>query len=896
MRKKKITRCMILFLALMTGMFLMGAGQAFAGVGGSDVPTVPSPLDVGQTGIPFSFTITNQSTTPNNVHDVEVTSVNAIFFTTTCGSSLTPGIPCLAGDQEAANTIVINPLTATGSAGTACAGITFSVAATANPNEYVFTPVSSVILGPSSTGGAAATCTVDFTVDVLAAPVNDSSADAGLQTSQLARADLRDVTTNEHGSAAGSSTVTVQSHCLHVEKICTDAPTCDGDIGVSVTATNCGLEGLTGLTVTDDQSGALTCGSTDLAPGASTTCTGSYTGTQGQDSTDTITASATSADSQQIVTPDETSILSATCSTPPAPTISISKTCLDATSCIAGGIDFTITVTNGAVAGIATLTDASCDTPISEAIPLAADEVVTRTCHITGTAGSTVTNTLASVTIEANGCSATDTAGPVSCSIPSCPCQIQITKTVAPDDGSSGGTACDGVPDAPFVESVTVQQTDCVVYNICVTNSCTDPDCQTIDASGVTVSDDHLGIVSENFGILAPGDVTCKLVASEITVPVTACPNGVCVCQDVEGTNTAVVSSAVCEVSQTNACDETGSICEDTANVACVTEVGCRMTGGHNNSVSSVDAEYDGNGKSYTTGGQIGAPTNVGCCNEPPTSRGHNSDCPWGEWEHNHHGGSDDTGSVANGSFAFHSGTASAPDSAFIQDIICADEGWCVQARPAPVKQIFWEGTGVFHNTKGKKNMDVPLPYFAACGTDNQPVPWSNKVDGTLHYYRAHVGDFGEPAGINQKPLDGTCGWSDTCDLGSDGVGPGGVSISGCELVDGYCPFAPAPVNDKFTALHPLCTAQDCGCDTANDPSCKTNKNGCPDWYEIEIHCTADPTSPVAYKVAHFITEGNFQLHPAVGSSCQPCGDGICQAEYDENCLSCPQDCGECPL
>src|SRR5439155_5285713 len=46
---------------------------------------------------------------------------------------------------------------------------------------------------------------------------------------------------------------------------------------------------------------------------------------------------------------------------------------------------------------------------------------------------------------------------------PPLPCKVIITKTVAPDDGTGGGTACDGVADGPFVENVTVDQTSCVV-------------------------------------------------------------------------------------------------------------------------------------------------------------------------------------------------------------------------------------------------------------------------------------------------------------------------------------------------------------------------------------------------------------------------------------------------
>jgi hypothetical protein len=325
------------------------------------------------------------------------------------------------------------------------------------------------------------------------------------------------------------------------------------------------------------------------------------------------------------------------------------------------------------------------------------------------------------------------------------------------------------------------------------------------------------------------------------------------------------------------------------------------MTGGHNFDV--VDAEFDENGKVYTTGGQIGAPNETGCCDLPPKGKcvnglctgglnggktcttndncpndaGRNSHCPWGDWEHNHHSGPDDSGSLKGGSFAFHSGTAAAPNEAFIKSVQCADPGWCVQARPAPFKQIFWEGTGVFHNEKGPKGTDLPLPRFENCGA-NQPVVWSNKPGPyTLHYYKAHVSDFGEPAGRFQKPV-GACKMDESCtNLEPNGA----VEISNCALGD-VC-LIDAVADPVKTALHPLCLAQTC--------------SECPDAYEIEIHCTADPASPVAYRVSHFIREGNFQLHPPVGDSCNPsCGDGVCDPGVTgtaETCQSCPSDC--CP-
>ncbi len=486
------------------------------------------------------------------------------------------------------------------------------------------------------------------------------------------------------------------------------------------------------------------------------------------------------------------------------------------------------------------------------------------------------------------------------CTPPPPPCSVIIAKTVAPDDGTGGGTACDGTADGPFVESVTVDQTTCVVYQICVTNTGS----QVLNSNGVKVSDPVLGTVNLDFGTIAVGaPPVCKLAPGVFTAP--NCTGGnpagtSCLCSEVAGVNTATITSAICQGTNDNACDQQNSDCSDTANVACLGPGSCRMTGGHNYDV--VDAEFDENGKVYTTGGQIGAPNETGCCDLPPKGKcvagkctgglnggdscatnddcpndpGRNSHCPWGDWEHNHHSGPDDSGSVKGGSFAFHSGTAASPDAAFIKSVLCADPGWCVQARPAPFKQIFWEGTGVFHNEKGPKGKDVPIPIFGACGA-NQPVPWSNRTNGTLHYYKAHVGDFGEPAGIFQKPSS-ACKMDESCTSTEPN---GAVEISNCELGD-VC-LIDSVTDPVKTALHPLCLAQTC--------------SECADTYEIEIHCTEDPSSPVAYRVSHYIREGNFQLHPPVGDSCNPsCGDLVCDPGVTgtaETCESCPADC--CP-
>jgi len=99
-----------------------------------------------------------------------------------------------------------------------------------------------------------------------------------------------------------------------------------------------------------------------------------------------------------------------------------------------------------------------------------------------------------------------------------------------------------------------------------------------LNSNGVLVSDTHLGIVTLDFGSLAPGQEVCKTVPSETATECTG-PGGTCVCERVEGENTAVVYSAVCEDTLDPACLEPGSDCDDTATVECLREGICRTPG-----------------------------------------------------------------------------------------------------------------------------------------------------------------------------------------------------------------------------------------------------------------------------------------------------------------------------
>ncbi len=288
-------------------------------------------------------------------------------------------------------------------------------------------------------------------------------------------------------------------------------------------------------------------------------------------------------------------------------------------------------------------------------------------------------------------------------------------------------------------------------------------------------------------------------------------------------------------------CDDGNNINGDGCSATCTTELfgGCRMTGGHNTVApdgsyyvvpggSEVIRSVVSSGKKatttttefkYTVGGQIGAPQ-AGCCTPGVDCAPGNGG--YGEWEHSHH---------ENGilKFSFHAGTHSAPPDSYIQCITCTDPGWCVQARCAPFKQIFWEGTGVFQNPNQKSDSPFTL---SGCTID----PNAGKTH-SLHYYQAHVGDFGEPGNTGkQKTWDpNVCHWTS-----------GGVEVENTVLMTPQPPVPDPKFGDK------------------GGQSC----DACPDWYEIEVHCTANPSSPIIYRAAGYLTGGNHQIHPEVGQQC----------------------------
>jgi hypothetical protein len=267
--------------------------------------------------------------------------------------------------------------------------------------------------------------------------------------------------------------------------------------------------------------------------------------------------------------------------------------------------------------------------------------------------------------------------------------------------------------------------------------------------------------------------------------------------------------------------------------------ISCRMTGG------GVDTNYNwdhtlangqmvtnGAGKlpagidRYTFGGQVGAPT----ASQPQ---------PYGEWEHHQQLG-------PSGSFDFHAGTASAPAGTRVVDVRCSDPGFCNPARPAPAKQLDWDGIGTFSNLGTGKN----APHFQIANANVIPEPSgkSTKVF-TYHWIQVNVDDMGERGGMNNGAPDPTM---------CPGRGFGEKSAG---------PFVPDPVNQPGTIV--------------NLPETLLGNCGCPDFYRITIFNGVasnavkylpdgriDPTSldrsNVIYEVYGYVDGGNLQIHPPI--------------------------------
>lgn len=189
-------------LVLAAGGLVLAAPGASAAIVLEVIPTFPDPVAVGQMNVAATLSITNMSTS----------STGGVFLSTTtlvpaCGTiDSTGSCPMIFRDPG----VFQLSDTGFGATGTACAGMTFTIA-TIEPTtgRVEFNPSSVVMLGPP--GSPTATCRIDFTFDVLKLPTRDATAATGISTFQLGFTRSSDGTTVGSGSGADETQVLPQA-------------------------------------------------------------------------------------------------------------------------------------------------------------------------------------------------------------------------------------------------------------------------------------------------------------------------------------------------------------------------------------------------------------------------------------------------------------------------------------------------------------------------------------------------------------------------------------------------------------------------------------------------------------------------------------------------------------
>jgi len=167
----------------------LAPAAAQAGVGASAVPTFPTEATVGNAGLPASVELRNTNTDIDATHANTVCNFGdpspcpagspGITVIPACGQ-LGPFSACTAPDP---GVFQISD-TATGQAGTECAGMAFNVAV-ADPatGQVRFTPQGGAHV---TLGGAGSVCRIAFTFTVLKTPTVDQNPVPGIQTIQVA--------------------------------------------------------------------------------------------------------------------------------------------------------------------------------------------------------------------------------------------------------------------------------------------------------------------------------------------------------------------------------------------------------------------------------------------------------------------------------------------------------------------------------------------------------------------------------------------------------------------------------------------------------------------------------------------------------------------------------------
>ena len=181
---------------------LLAPAIASAGVVLNVVPIVPLNVTVGQTAVPMSLGIANQSANlPGETgYTADTVQIDTITFVPSCGSP-TVSADCPDGSFDPG--VIVPSLTGTGRPGTACATNTFSIAVSdASQGKYSITTPTPVTLAPSLPATPLRRCVIDFTGSVVRMPAIDRAA-PGIQTDQKSGATGTDTGLNNPGQTGG---------------------------------------------------------------------------------------------------------------------------------------------------------------------------------------------------------------------------------------------------------------------------------------------------------------------------------------------------------------------------------------------------------------------------------------------------------------------------------------------------------------------------------------------------------------------------------------------------------------------------------------------------------------------------------------------------------------------
>ena len=144
----------------------------------------PTPVTVGQTGVPATMTIVNAS---DGVQASGTVTVGQIALVPSCGNL----DPNCTGNGDPGTFAVSGSAAGSAAVTDACTGKTFTVVVVNTATGQVqFQPTGGpVVLEAPSAANALDTCTIDFTLDVRKSPNNDVSASGGIQTHQVSLAE-----------------------------------------------------------------------------------------------------------------------------------------------------------------------------------------------------------------------------------------------------------------------------------------------------------------------------------------------------------------------------------------------------------------------------------------------------------------------------------------------------------------------------------------------------------------------------------------------------------------------------------------------------------------------------------------------------------------------------------